>query len=137
MRLSITTEAGRAQESLVERALAAESIEPIADQILEVVRGASARQFASGAGWARSQKASGLTLVDEGNLRDSLTRAGGNARTTIRSDEVLLESREASGRYLAAGARGMPVRDPSHVEAWRIERDAGQVLVDYIAGERR
>lgn len=134
MRLFVTSDASDVRERLLEAATAAEDLRPIADQLLGVLRSASARQFASGSGWARSEKASGLTLVDTGRLRDSLTRAGGDSRTLEREGEVTIVSTVPYASYLADGARGMPRRDPSLVDEWRVGRDAAQVLADYIAG---
>jgi len=134
MRLTVSANTRPLTERLLEGALRADDIAPIGDQLLDVIRSASARQFATGAGWVRSHKA-GATLVDTGRLRDSFTRAGGASSTSTRGESVTLETRVPYAGYLADGARGMPARDPSRVDDWRVARDAAQVLVDYITGE--
>ncbi|WP_369070021.1 hypothetical protein [Kineococcus terrestris] len=134
LRLHLTSDAEQAGQELLERARDAEDLRPVAEDVLDVLQRASARQFATGAGWPRSEKAGGLTLVKSGRLRDSLTRGTSYTRTREGAGSVEIETTVPYAEYLAAGARGMPARDPARVDEWRVRRDVAEVLARHLTG---
>lgn len=131
MKLLVTAKTGPAQEYLRSRGERLQSRE-LFRRLGDEARKASARQFATGAGWEPARDG-GRPLVDTGTLRDSLTRAGARfQRVDMTSDSIEIESTVPYAEYLRRGARGAPPRDPSKVDEPALQRAAAAVLMAYL-----
>lgn len=131
MRLIVTADTGPAVKELTSRGLRLGSRE-LFRRLGDEARKASARQFATGAGWEPARDG-GRPLVETGTLRESLTRAGARfQRVGITADSVEIETTVPYAQYLRRGARGAPPRDPSKVDERSLQRAATAVLMAFL-----